>query len=79
MVSKVCVVCNTEKSIDNFYDNYRITENVNHVISKEGQDGILKTKKKYQININYIMKKIEMCYLQGLKYINKKESLIHNK
>ena len=32
-------------------------ENVNHVILKEVQDGILKTKKKYQINIKYIMKK----------------------
>ena len=27
----------------------------------------MKIKIKYQININYIMKKIEMCYLQGLK------------
>ena len=32
-------------------------ENVNHVILKEVQEGILKTKKKYRININYIMKK----------------------
>ena len=24
------------------------------------------------------MKEIEMCYLQDLKYINKKENLIHN-
>ena len=31
--------------------------NVNHVILKEVQEGILKTKKKYRININYIMKK----------------------
>ena len=26
MVSKVCVVCNTEKSIDKFYNNYRECE-----------------------------------------------------
>ena len=54
-------------------------ENVNHVILKEVQDGSLKTKIKYQINISYIMRKIEMSYLQGLKYINKTENLIHNK
>ena len=29
MDSKVCVVCNTEKSIDNFYNKYR---DVNSVI-----------------------------------------------
>ena len=54
-------------------------ENVNSVILNEVQDDILKTKKEYQININYIMKKIEISYLQGLKYINETENLTHNK
>ena len=76
MDSKVCVVCTKKKVLMIFTIN---TENVNHVILKEVQDGILKTRIKYQINTNYIMKKIEMCYLQGLKYINKTENLIHNK
>ena len=76
METKVCVVCNTEKSIDNFYNNYRECKPCN---IKRKKDGILKIKTKYQINIKYIMKKIEMCYLQGLKYINKTENLIHNK
>ena len=54
-------------------------ENVNHVILEEVQDGILKTRIKHQFNKNYFMKKIEKSYLQGLKYINKTENLIHNK
>ena len=40
--------------------------NVNSVILKEVQDVNMKTKINYQINENYIMKKIEMCYLQSL-------------
>ena len=62
MDSKICVFCNIEKSIDNFYNKY----NVNSVILKEVQNVTMKTKKKYQINIKYIMKKIEMYYLQSL-------------
>ena len=53
-------------------------ENVNHVKLKEVQNVNMKTKIKYQININYIMRKIEMTYLQDLKYINKTENLTHN-
>ena len=41
-------------------------ENVISVILKEVRDVIMKTKIKYQINIKYIMKKIEMYYLQSL-------------
>ena len=45
----------------------RNTENENSVILKEVRDVTMKTKIKYQININYTMKKIEMYYLQDLK------------
>ena len=76
METKIYVVCNTQKVLIIFTTNI---ENVNRVILKEAQEGILKIKIKYQININYIMKKIEISYLQGLKYINKTENLIHNK
>ena len=41
METKVCVICNTEKVLIIFTTNI---ENVNHVILKEVQDGILKTK-----------------------------------
>ena len=39
----------------------------------------MKIKKKYQINKNYIMKKIKISYLQDLKCINKRENPILNK
>ena len=42
-------------------------QNVNSVIIKEVQDVTMKTKINYQMNENYIMKKIEMSYLQSLK------------
>ena len=76
MDNKTCVVCNIEKSIDIFYNKYRECKQCN---IKRSMRRTMKTKIKYQINIKYIMKKIEMCYLQGLKYINKTENLIHNK
>ena len=76
MDSKVCVVCKIEKSIDSIYNKYRECKqcNINGV-----RNDTMKIKIDYQINEKYIMKKIEMCYLQGLKYINKTEYLIHNK
>ena len=64
MDSKVCVVCNIEKSLIIFTTNI---ENVNSVILKEVQDVTMKTKIKYQCNKKYIMKKIETPYLQSLK------------
>ena len=53
-----------KKVLINFTTNI---ENVNHVIIKEVQNDKIKTKKKYQINKNYNMKKLEMFYLQSLK------------
>ena len=35
----------------------------------------MRMKLNYEINENYIMKKIEMYYLQSLNYTNKKESI----
>ena len=64
MDSKVCVICNMEKAFVIFITNI---EYVNLVIVKKVQNVTMKTKIKYQINKNYIMKKTEMCYLQSLK------------
>ena len=63
-MGKVCVVCKIEKVLIFLTTNI---ENVNSVILKEVQDVTIKTKINYQINENYIMKKIEMSYLQSLK------------
>ena len=50
-------------------------ENVNHVILKEVQDGILKIKIKYQININYIMKKTrDVLLARSKKYQQNRQS-----
>ena len=76
MDSKICVVCNIEKSIDNFYNKYRECKPCN----------IKRSKKRYNENKDKISnqhkiyyEKIEMSYLQGLKYINKTENLTRNK
>ena len=76
MDNKICVVCNTEKSIDNFHNKYRECKPCN---IKRSMTRYNDNKEKYQNSENYIMKKIEKCYLQSLKYINKTEYLIHNK
>ena len=63
MDSKVCVVCNMEKSNDKFYNNYRECKqcNIKRIMKRYYQN-----KDKNQINENFITKKIEMCYLQNL-------------
>ena len=63
MDSKVCVVCNIEKSIDNFYNKYRECKQCK---IKGSMKRYYENKDKLSINENYIMKKIEMCYLQSL-------------
>ena len=76
MDRKICVVCNIEKSIDNFYNKYRECKpcNIKRSIRRYFEN---KDKISHQHKLYY--EKIEMSYLQGLKYINKTENLIHNK
>ena len=65
MDSKTCVVCNIEKSIDNFYNKYRESKPCNIKRSttryNENKDKISNQHKLYY------EKKIEMFYLQSLK------------
>ena len=76
MGSKNCVVCNIEKSIDNYYNKYRECKPCN---IKRSTRRYYENKEKYQINKNYNMKEIKISYLQDLKYINKTENLMQNK
>ena len=39
----------------------------------------MRIKINYRIDESYLMKKLEMCYLQSLEKFNKTENLIHNK
>ena len=62
MDSKVCVFCNTEKSIDNFYNKYRECR----------QCDITRSMKRYHENKDKLSnqreiyyEKIERCYLQS--------------
>ena len=63
MESKFCVICNTEKSIDNFYNKYReckqcsIQQSMKRYYEKKG---------KISNQQKNTMKRIEMCYLQNL-------------
>ena len=73
MDSKICVVCNIEKSIDNFYNKYRECKPCN---IKRSTRRTMKTKIKYQINIQYTMKKIEINFYRNKMIIAKKEAQI---
>ena len=76
MDSKICVACNTEKSINDFYNKYRECKqcNIKRSMKRYHEN---KDKLSHQRKLYYEKKK--MCYLQGLKNINKTEYLIHNK
>ena len=64
MGTKICVVCNTEKSIDKFYNKYRKCKPCKFERSLrryyENKDKLSDQRKIY-------FKKKEMCYLQSLK------------
>ena len=51
MESKICVVCNTEKSIDNFYNKYTECKQFNNKRSlkrySENKDNLTNQRKKY--------------------------------
>ena len=76
METKVCVVCNTEKSIDNFYNKYRECKPCNN---KRSTRRYFENKDKISNQHKLYYEKIEMTYLQGLKNINKTENFIRNK
>ena len=63
MESTVCVICNTEKGIDIFYNKYRGCQQCN----------IKRSLKRYYVNRDKLSnqrkiyyEKLEMCYLQCL-------------
>ena len=76
MDSKICVVCNIEKSIDNFYNKYIECKPCN---IKRSTRRYFENKEKISNQHKLYYEKIEISYLQSLKYINKTEYLIHNK
>ena len=71
MDSKICVVCNIEKSIDNFITNI---ENVNSVTLKEVQNVTMIIEIQYQINEKFLMKKIQINFYRNKMIITKKEA-----
>ena len=57
MESKVCVICNTEKSVDTFYNKYR----------ERKPCKIERSLRRYYENKDNISDQRKMCYLQSLK------------
>ena len=76
MDGKVCVVCDTEKSIDKFYNKHRECKPCN---IKRSTRRYFENKDKISNQHKLHYEKNRDVYLQGLKYINKTENLIHNK
>ena len=76
MDSKICVVCNIEKSIDNFYNKYRECKQCN---IKRSTRRYNENKDKISNQQEIFYERKEMSYLQSLKYINKTENLTRNK
>ena len=76
MDRKICVVCNIEKSIDEYYNKYRECK---QCIIKRSIRRYNENKDKLSNQRKLYYEKIEISYLQSLKYINKTENLIHNK
>ena len=76
METENCVVCITEKSIDKLYNKYRECKPCN---IKRSTRRYFENKDKISNQHKLYYEKIEISYLQGLKYINKTENLIRNK
>ena len=64
MDSKVCVVCNIGKSIDNFYKKYREFKQCN---IQRSMKRYYENKDKSSNQRKLYFEKIEMCYLESLK------------
>ena len=74
MDSKVCVVCNIEKSIDNFYNKYRECKQCN---SKRSTRRYYENKDKISMQQKiYYEKKIEINFYRNKMIIAKKEAQI---
>ena len=61
MDSKICVVCNIEKSIDNFYNKYRECKSCN----------IIRSTKRYNENKDKISNQQKIYYEKNRDYRNK--------
>ena len=72
-MDKTCTVCNIEKLIDNFHKKYSECKYCN---IKRSEYVSMITKKKYHINKNYIMKKIELNYYRNKMITGIKETQI---
>ena len=83
MDCRVCVICNTEKSIENFYNNYREckTCNIQRSLKRyyENKDNLTKHRKIYYEKIRDMLltksklkQQIRKCQTQQIKYLNNK-------
>ena len=72
MGGKICVICNTEKSIDNVYNKYRDFKQFKNKRSlKRNHEN--KDKKSNQQTMSYEKNRVRIIQKQNIRYINYKE------
>ena len=69
MESKVCVVCNPEKSVDNFYNKYRECKQFN----------IKRSSKRYSKNKGQLSNETKICYEKSRDVLPAKSKVNHQK